>query len=357
MWLKAASIRIIYALFFTVISIISFTNAQNGTPTTSTAAATSPIVTPSPIQSGQPDNCIGWRYVFPTDTCDNLVTRFAQYGLTPETLIEWNPAIGPNCTGLIPKYFICVRLTDSDVAVSAPATTPSVAPTSTTPTSTITTPSPIQSGQPSNCVGWAFVRPTDDCDSLIKRYYSATYITRELLLEWNPAIAPNCTLTRGTFVCVQIPGSAPKLPTPTPTAGGLSSSTSGTQPSGTSSSSSPLSTDAPAPSNSRTGIIVGSVIGGVAVVALGSLFALWLVIRERRKRDLRPPSPPPKPHDRFVWETHEHAGFNQEGQFVKETRNVFVELPVHETARRGELPGGYEAPRPELSANVHLLSG
>ncbi|KAF3901816.1 hypothetical protein AA313_de0206868 [Arthrobotrys entomopaga] len=361
MWLKAASIRIIYTLIFTVISIISFTNAEDsGTPTSSGASSTSTITTPSPIQTGQIGGCVGWRYVFPTDTCESLVTRFGKYGLTPETLLEWNPAIGPNCTNLIPKYFICVDRGGSVVTTtitSAPPTSTTTTHTPTSTTSTITTPSPIQSGQPSNCIGWAFVRPNDNCDTIIERYYSRTLITRDELLNWNPAIAPDCTPTIGTFLCVQIPGSAPSMPVISSAGSSNTAGPSPTESSSTAAPSSPTgSSDPGATKISRTGIIVGSVIGGVAVAALGSLFALWLVIRERRKENSIPPLPPPKPNDRSVWETQQYAGFNQEGQFVKETRNVFVELPVDEaTAGRQqfELPGHFENSRVGLLGNPH----
>ncbi|KAF3902529.1 hypothetical protein ABW21_db0204955 [Orbilia brochopaga] len=172
------------------------------TTTTSTVALVS---TPSPIQSGQVSGCIGWRYVASTDTCDNIVSRFATapVSLTKSNLLAWNPALKSNCSGLTAKTFVCVQR-----GASPPPTTSKT----TTTTSTVPTPSPVQSGQASGCIGWRYVQSGDTCDNIVTRFLAAPVgLTKANLLAWNPALRSDCSgLTLKTFVCVQrAPGSPP----------------------------------------------------------------------------------------------------------------------------------------------------
>ncbi|KAK6355093.1 hypothetical protein TWF696_004217 [Orbilia brochopaga] len=174
-----------------------------------TTSITISISTPSPIQAGQVSGCIGWRYVASTDTCDNIVSRFAAapIGLTKPNLLTWNPALKSDCSGLTIKTFICVQR-----GASPPSTTLKT----TTTTSTVPTPSPVQSGQASGCIGWRYVQSGDTCDNIVSRFVVAPVsLTKLNLLAWNPALGSDCSgLTLKTFVCVQ---RAPGSPTVTTT--------------------------------------------------------------------------------------------------------------------------------------------
>ncbi|KAF3932746.1 hypothetical protein ABW19_dt0205660 [Dactylella cylindrospora] len=176
---------------------VSAASTTTRTTTTTTAA---PVVTPTPIQSGQVGNCIGWRYVQSTDTCANIVSRYAAapISLTLANLLKWNPALGSNCAGLTPKYFVCVRID--------PSKPTSTTTTTRTTTPVVSTPTPIQSGQVGNCIGWRYVAASDTCSNIVTRFQAAPVsLTLANLLAWNPALGSNCAgLTPGYFVCVRI---------------------------------------------------------------------------------------------------------------------------------------------------------
>ncbi|KAF3927732.1 hypothetical protein ABW21_db0206690 [Orbilia brochopaga] len=205
------------------------TTTTRTTTTTSTQPTTTagPISTPTPIQAGQTGNCIGWRYVQGSDTCANIVTRYASLGLTQASLIQWNPALKSDCSGLTTGYYVCVRI---DPSLPATKTTT----TSTTTTATTTTvspppgyPTPIQAGQVSNCVGWRYVAATDTCPNIVSRYQNAPVsLTLANLLKWNPALGNDCSgLTPKYYVCVQT-GTATSSTTTTTTTSSRTSSTS-----------------------------------------------------------------------------------------------------------------------------------
>ncbi|KAF3145691.1 hypothetical protein TWF703_006833 [Orbilia oligospora] len=72
--------------------------------TTTTQDLTS---TPSPLQPGTVEGCKKWAYVKDGQTCNDVLTRFE--GLTLETLVRWNPAIGAGCTSLWARTYVCVN--------------------------------------------------------------------------------------------------------------------------------------------------------------------------------------------------------------------------------------------------------
>ncbi|KAK6349629.1 Carbohydrate binding 6 [Orbilia brochopaga] len=175
------------------------TTTRTTTTTTSRPAATTTagaVTTPSPIQNGQTGNCAGWRYIQPSDTCSNLVTRFSSIGLTLQNLVSWNPALGStsNCSPT-PGYFVCVQLKAG------------------TPPPPGSTPSPIQPGQTAGCGGWRYTQSSDTCANLVTRFSSINLSLAELV-KWNPALGStsNCRVTPGYFVCVELAPPSPIQP-------------------------------------------------------------------------------------------------------------------------------------------------
>ncbi|KAK6542917.1 hypothetical protein TWF694_006855 [Orbilia ellipsospora] len=61
-----------------------------------------------------------------------------------------------------------------------------------------------------------------------------------------------------------------------------------------------------------TGVIVGAVIGGLALLIVGGLIALWIIVRERRKREamVAPTLPPPDPNNQSIWEGNKVYSYN-----------------------------------------------
>ncbi|KAF3904100.1 hypothetical protein ABW20_dc0106502 [Dactylellina cionopaga] len=90
-------------------------------------------------------------------------------------------------------------------------------------------------------------------------------------------------------------------------------------------SSSPTSTSATgSPIGPPKDIIIGSVIGGLALLVIGALIGLWIIVRARRKRAifqgemLKPPSPP-DPNNQSIWEGKPVSSFNPR----KHTSNIY----------------------------------
>ncbi|KAF3905016.1 hypothetical protein AA313_de0203962 [Arthrobotrys entomopaga] len=102
---------------------------------------------------------------------------------------------------------------------------------------------------------------------------------------------------------------------PTSSAASSSSSTSSTSSSGSPSSKS---------GSNNTGIIAGSVVGGIAVVIVGGLAGYWLISRERRMREgggSKPAAQPdmrPDPNNQSIWNGNEAYSYNPN----KDTRDI-----------------------------------
>ncbi|KAG0633088.1 hypothetical protein HOY80DRAFT_1141683 [Tuber brumale] len=113
------------------------------TPITTTPVPTGGVSKPSPVQDGQPSDCNGWYLAKSSDTCNSIS---GIYGLTFADFVAMNPAIGTECKNLRPGYYVCIAHS---------------CPTPPTPTTMMTsglpakyqdpTPSPTESGSPSNC--------------------------------------------------------------------------------------------------------------------------------------------------------------------------------------------------------------
>ncbi|RVD89497.1 uncharacterized protein DFL_000501 [Arthrobotrys flagrans] len=93
------------------------------------------IAIPSPIQKGQPANCILWKYVESTDNCNTIVKMHKENGLTGAKFLELNPALGNDCGNLKKNFYVCVQ---TGTAAGA-AKTPAAKTTATTAKTTATT--------------------------------------------------------------------------------------------------------------------------------------------------------------------------------------------------------------------------
>ncbi|KAH7635588.1 hypothetical protein B0T09DRAFT_298276 [Sordaria sp. MPI-SDFR-AT-0083] len=71
------------------------------TPTT----GTSPVSTPSPIQSGMVSGCKKFHFVQAGETCDTIASK---YGVTTANFKKWNPAVKSDCTGMWANTYACV---------------------------------------------------------------------------------------------------------------------------------------------------------------------------------------------------------------------------------------------------------
>lgn len=156
--------------------------------TTTTAAA------PSPTQSGLTSNCDDFYLVVSGDGCYDIA---ADNGISLDDFYDWNPAVGDDCSGLWPNYYVCVG-----ISTTAPTTTTTSKATTTTSSGNgITTPTPTQAGMVSNCDTFHLVVSGDGCYDLA----ASAGITLDEFYSWNPAVGDDCSgLWTGYYVCIGI---------------------------------------------------------------------------------------------------------------------------------------------------------
>ncbi|KAJ5965826.1 hypothetical protein N7481_012540 [Penicillium waksmanii] len=180
---------------------------SNTISTPTTATPTNGVVTPTPTRPGIVGNCDSFHLVVDRDTCSGIA-RSA--GISLAQLVEYNPEIKSDCSGLWADYYICVSI----IGVGPTATT--TKPTS--PTNGVTTPTPIRPGMVDNCDAFHMVVDGDECETIAHSYG----ISMSQLTQWNPEIKADCSgLWTGYFACVSTAGVDSKLvaTTTTTTAG------------------------------------------------------------------------------------------------------------------------------------------
>ncbi|KAI9375023.1 hypothetical protein BJX61DRAFT_550312 [Aspergillus egyptiacus] len=217
----------------------------NEPPPTTTTTSTEPtptdgngVETPLPTQPGMVDDCDSFYYVEVGDSCAAIA---ADSSITTAQLVEWNPSIGSDCTGLWADTYVCpgmvddcdefyfVEVGDSCAAIASEHGisqsqfrdwNPSVGTDCAglwannyvcvsvvghspgTTTTTTTRPSPTQSGLIKTCTSFYQAQPGDTCQTIARQKYP--YINSlPLFTRWNPAVGSNCNgLLDGYYHCV-----------------------------------------------------------------------------------------------------------------------------------------------------------
>ncbi|KAE8341837.1 hypothetical protein BDV24DRAFT_163060 [Aspergillus arachidicola] len=193
-------------------TLTNHTTTPTSASTVTTTAAGTEVTTPTPTQFGMARSCNAFYYVQPDDGCWQIA---GTYSIDQADFYKWNPAIGDDCKGLQPDYYVCVDV-DSDVS--------SVTATPTSTGSAVVTPTPVQPGIVPSCDEFYFVQPGDECESLAKSHG----IALGDFYTWNPAVKSDCGgLQANVYVCVGVSssnitpspskstGSAVSAPTPT----------------------------------------------------------------------------------------------------------------------------------------------
>ncbi|KAJ5933735.1 carbohydrate-binding module family 50 protein [Penicillium verhagenii] len=213
--------------------------AVPGTPTTATTTATTATystngVGPQPEQTGISDDCASYWLVGVDDTCEIIEE---ENSITEDQFLDWNPALGSDCSSLLENYYVCVLMpnattTGGNLTLSADNSTTSAS-SSFTASSTITTasspslstPTPYQSGMVSGCERFYLVESNNDCyDIALEANIALTDF-----YTWNPAVGSDCSdLESGEYVCLGTTGplttitSGTPIPaTPSPTQTGM----------------------------------------------------------------------------------------------------------------------------------------
>lgn len=162
--------------------------AITDTPTTRTEPVPTALPGGSslPTQTGIVAGCTRYWIVSRTDTCDSIISAA---GIAASDFHTWNPAVGADCSSLLPDYYVCVStgpqeapptstvtfggdgtgttsLTATTTAASSGSESGSETGTTTTPatpitspTDPVTTPTPYMPGMVSGCVRFYFRGP------------------------------------------------------------------------------------------------------------------------------------------------------------------------------------------------------
>ncbi|OBT87560.1 hypothetical protein VE02_03777 [Pseudogymnoascus sp. 03VT05] len=183
----------LFANYYVCVGIQSQTSATHNTtatsqwypPYTSTVHPTpNSTFVPSPTQSGIPPSCMAFYQATTNDTCESIIKEEGYVSL--DELKEYNPALGSDCSGLIPGDYYCVMngtLPLPSVATAAPAAT--------------------QTGITADCVSWYRADSGEDCDLIVKMFGT---FSAEDFLKWNPAVKSDCSgLKINNYYCVAIP--------------------------------------------------------------------------------------------------------------------------------------------------------
>ncbi|KAJ5153375.1 uncharacterized protein N7482_009853 [Penicillium canariense] len=164
-------------------------------------AAMDTVFSPTPAQSGLASDCQVFYITDEGDTCASIVA--SQGFLTEEEFLEWNPAVGADCSNIEKEYYYCIW---NGTTLPLPSTTNAL-------------PSPVQSGITSSCTAWYQASDGDNCDLIPEEFGT---FSKSDFLNWNPAVQTDCSgLVMGDYYCVAVPGtpttrtaSAVTLPTP-----------------------------------------------------------------------------------------------------------------------------------------------
>ncbi|OBS25924.1 hypothetical protein FPOA_06457 [Fusarium poae] len=168
-----------------------------------TVTSTSSVDLHSPTQEGLAQKCNKFHKVTSTTTCSSIGNY---YKLPLAQFIDWNPAVGKDCSGLWKGYWVCVSVEGYVPSTLITTNTP----TTTKPANGIVTPLPIQNNMVKNCEHFHQVKSTTTCTS-IESYYNLPLST---FLSWNPAVGKDCTsLLANYYVCVGTIGWEPPTKT------------------------------------------------------------------------------------------------------------------------------------------------
>lgn len=135
-------------------------DSGNSTSVTTATATTITVSTPTPIQTGTVSNCDQFYKVQSGDGCSAIAN---QYSIALDDFYAWNPAVKTDCSGLQADVYVCIGIATTATPVSTTVS-------STTTTTGIVTPTPVQTGMVSNCNEFYDVGPGDGCWAIANEY-------------------------------------------------------------------------------------------------------------------------------------------------------------------------------------------
>ncbi|KAF3384739.1 LysM domain-containing protein [Penicillium rolfsii] len=192
--------------------------------TTNPVTITQATWPPTQTQPGQPSYCINWYQALQNDDCDSIVSKYSTW-MDLNDFLDWNPAVGENCTAVYYGYWYCVGIQPQTTWVNNGSATSMWYPSWTyiAPPAMNTTfvPSPVQTGIASDCQEYYITEDGDDCTNITS---SLGFLTEEQFIEWNPAVGTDCSgIETDYYYCVwngtslPLPSVAHVLPSPVQT--------------------------------------------------------------------------------------------------------------------------------------------
>ncbi|KAF2007436.1 carbohydrate-binding module family 50 protein [Amniculicola lignicola CBS 123094] len=163
------------------------------------------------IPSGYPSDCTRWYQTTGDETCDLIALMFGSF--SKADFVKWNPSVFSDCGGIVSQAWYCVGRPGTPTTRTGGASSPTQSVPSTRPT---------QSGIATACTDFWLVGPDDTCDSIARQ----AGISLRNFHSWNKAITMgSCAgLAPDYYVCVGVGSSA--IPTTTQTTGTTSISRS-----------------------------------------------------------------------------------------------------------------------------------
>lgn len=147
-----------------------------------TTSSDESVATPTPTQHGMTDDCNKFYEIQKGDGCWDIA---ADLGISEEDIIKWNPAARPDCSGLLPDYYICVG-THSGTKKEPAGDDASK-------------PSHTSKSKPESCNTFYKVKKGDGCYDIVRDYQ----ISLADFYTWNANVNAACTnLQADTYVCV-----------------------------------------------------------------------------------------------------------------------------------------------------------
>ena len=133
----------------------------------------------------------------------------AQFGVTLDKFLKWNPLAGEDCLGLWKDTYACVSIIGEE---ATPVSSTPTKPSSTKPANGISTPTPLQPQIVDNCDNFHFVvKNKDNCQSIATQHG----ITLDQFISWNPSAGKTCGgLWADAYCCVHTIVFKPTATTP-----------------------------------------------------------------------------------------------------------------------------------------------
>ncbi|BCS02341.1 LysM peptidoglycan-binding domain-containing protein [Aspergillus luchuensis] len=152
------------------------------------------VYPPTKTQPGLAPSCSAFYEAQPSDTCDQILASNPM--LKFPLLLEWNPALKSDCSGILPGYFYCIAAYNDTNRPAPPTVT--------------NQPYPLKPGTAKNCTAWYKSDDGDTCDLIVEMFGT---FDKAQFVAWNPDIGVECYgLESGYYYCVADP-STPKTRT------------------------------------------------------------------------------------------------------------------------------------------------